>query len=341
MAHSRSCLRFVLVAACCFVLPTPAFGRGTSVTRRFLQEDDPEVPLVNYQKLPGIPSEEMVVEQNEAAKTADQWAATAQAVSALHAEAAENLEAAKTSELIVKAQGLKLNSATMQAIVAAQKATEMKKRADAAVMRSQELVQEMPSIARKAAERAVDDAIHGAIERMDMEAALVAKAQAEAEKKLAQQAAKAAELAALPWQQAKLRAGQTMISYISQGRDLTNAAAQLKLNAPEIAKQAGIMQSRGDIVHAQEYQIAAHDLLDKADQLHGQAVGFDKTARQIQGTLGMFDLSASAAAAYASYTANPGGGVGGSDLPPLPFPLKLANLAGPGPAPAPAPAAAV
>lgn len=278
----------------------------------------------------------MVVEQNEAAKTADHWAATAQETSALHAESAENMEAAKTSELIVKAQGLKLNAATMTAIVAAQKANEMQKRTQAAARRSAEMVSEMPHIAQKAAERAVDDAVHGAIDKMDMEAAMVAEAQRKAEKKLAQEAAKAAELAALPWQQAKLRAGQTMISYVSQGRDLTNAASQLKLQAPDLSKQASIMQSRGDVVHAQEYQIAAHDLLDKADQLSSQAVGFDKTARKIQPTLGMFDISANAAASYAAYTANPGGGVGGSDLPPLPFPLKLAFPGGPSHPPAPA-----
>jgi len=322
---AQRCLRqmalvLLLVASC------------SATGRRFLEEDD---PLVGYAKLPGTPSEEMVVEQNEAAKTAANWAMTEEASSALHAEAAENMEKAAESELITKAMGLKLKSATMSAIVSAQKASEMQKRAEASVKRARLMVAEMPAVALRAAGRAVDSVVAAAIHRMDQDATAVAEEQKAVEKKLAREAAKAAQIAALPWQQAKMRAGQTMVSYLSQGRDLANAVTQLKLQAPQLANQAGVLQARGDVVHAQEQQIAAHDLIDKADQLAGQAINFNKIANKINGGLGMYDLSASAAASYASYTANPGGGVGYQALPPLPTPLKLIQkTAGPSPAPA-------
>jgi len=271
----------------------------------------------------------MVVEQNEAAKTAAGWAATEEASSALHAEAAENMEAAAASELITKAQDLKLKSATMAALVSAQKTAEMRKRAEASVKRSEAMVAEMPGVAVKAAHRAVDAVVYEAIQDMNMEASKVADAQRKLEKKLAREAAKNAQVAALPWQQAKMRAQQTMVSYLSQARDLANAIGPLKLQAPKLSAQAGVLQARGDVVHAQELQIAAHDLLDKAAQLTSQATSFSKMASKIQGGLGLYDLSASAAASYASYTSNPGGGVGDPALPALPKPLQLGALDAP------------
>merc|ERR1740130_1154924 len=140
-----------------------------SRSARFLEDEE---PLVSYQKLPGTPSEEMVVEQNEAAKTAATWALTESASSALHAEAAENMEAAAESELVAKAQGLRLKTATMAAIVSAQKTAEMQKRAKASVERARKMVAEMPAIALKAAGRAIDSVVAAAISRMDQEATL-------------------------------------------------------------------------------------------------------------------------------------------------------------------------
>jgi len=287
---------------------------------RFLEEGS---PLVGYTKLPGQPSEEMVVEQNEAAATHSKWAKTEQATSSLHAAAAENAEQAAKSELIAKAQANSLKKSTDATILSAEKAAEMHKRAEASVKRARAMVAEMPAVAMQAAGRAIQKVVDGSIHRMDEEATAVAKQQALVERKLSRDAAKSAQLAALPWQQAKMRAGQEMISYASQGRALANAVTELKLQAPKLATQAGVLQSRGDVVNAQKQMIAAHDIVDKADQLAGQAVSFDKIANKINGGIGMYDLSASAAAAYASYTANPGGGVGYQKLPPLPAPLKL------------------
>lgn len=315
------------------VLPALAFS-GTSRGRRFLQDGKAE-PLVTYATLPGVPSDEMVVEQNEAAKTAARWAETEAAASALHAEAAENMETAQAAELVTSAKNIKLKTAAAAALVHAQKAAEMRKRAQASARRSEAMVAEMPGIAVKAANRALDIVIHGAIQKMNGEATTVAKAQRELEKKLAREAAKDAQIAALPWQQAKIRSQQTMVSYLSQARDLANAVTHLKLQAPKLSAQAGVLQARGDVVHAQELQIAAHDLFDKAAQLASQAQSFQGMAGKIQGGLGLYDLSASAAASYASYTANPGGGVGYSALPPLPYRLQLVQApASPAPAPA-------
>jgi len=335
----------LFVTQCVALLALPAMASatlsaGTSGSgRRFLQDEE---PIVGYSALPGTPSEEMVVEQNAAAQTADGWAATGKAASALHYEAAENMEAAAQSELITEAQGLKMKGATMAAVLSAQRAAEMHKRAEASVKRSRAMVAEMPGVALKAAGRAIDAVVKAAVLRMDQDATDTVNEQKRLERRLAREASKAAQLAALPWQQAKLRASQEMVSYLSQGRDLANAVTELKLQSPKLAVQAGILQKRGNVVQAQEYMIAAHDLMDKAGQLAAQANSFNGIANKINAGIGMYDLSASAAASYASYTANPGGGMGG--MPPLPHPLALIPppkpvAAGPGPAPAPAAAA--
>jgi hypothetical protein len=296
-----------------------SFRQFASATQRFLGEQ----PNVKYSKLPGIPSDEMVVEQNEAAKTAADWSNTAQVSSALRVATAENMEQTVESQVISEERGLALRGATQVALLAAQRTGEMRKRALAAAKRAEKLVSEMPQIALQAAQRAINEAVAGAVGKMNIEATKVAKKQAEIEKKLQKKAAEAAQVAALPWQQAKMRSSQTMVSYMSQARDLANAVTQLRLKAPTLSQTAGILQSRGDVVHAQQYQIAAKDLLDKADQMASQAQAFDKMGKKIDSGLAMYDLSATAAASYASYTSNPGGGVGASGLPPLPFPLHL------------------
>merc|ERR1719487_874982 len=97
------------------------------------------------------------------------------------------------------------------------------------------MVAEMPAVAVKAANRAVDAVVADAVSKMNEEATLVAEEQRKLERKLAREAAKAAQIAALPWQQAKVRAEETMVSYLSQGRDLANAVTHLKLMAPKLS----------------------------------------------------------------------------------------------------------
>jgi hypothetical protein len=319
----RACLLWL-------VLPCLATGNGRS-SRRFLEEQD---PAIDYSMLPGVPSEVMAYEKNAAAKSVNDWSSTQVASSAMHAAAAENEEAAAAAALKTKYEGLQLRTATDQAILSSQRATEMMLRAQASARRAQAMVADMPALALRAAARAIDGTVQGAIHRMDAEAVMVAEKQKAIEAKLGEDAAKAAQIAALPWQQAKLRAGQTMISYVSQARDLANAVTQLKLQAPKMSAQANVLQANGDVVQAQQMQIGAHDVLDKAAQLESQAKGFNEIANKINANLGAYDLSAKAAADYAAYTTNPAGSH--FQLPPLPPPLKL-QLAGPSPGPAPAP----
>lgn len=306
-------------------------------SRGFLQEDQQQ-PVV-YKKLPGIPSKYQAAFDLSASDSSAQFGYTEATTAQMHAHAAEGMEAAAAAQLVAESQGLSLNSASLAAMTSAQRATEYRKGAQAAARRSYGLVAEMPALAAQFVDKAVNDAVDEAVEKMNVEATLVVEEQARIEKALAKKATKEAQLAAMPFQQAKLRAGQTMVDYIAQGRDLAQAVTELKNKAPVLQKFAQGLQDRGDVVHAQQYQIMAKDMLDKANQLASQAVGFDKTANKINGGLGMYDLAAGAASSYAAYTNNPGAGLAGG-LPPLPMPLKLVDLSSGGPGPAPAPAAA-
>jgi len=306
---------------------------GRTGSRGFLQ--DGQEPIV-YKKLPGIPTNYQAAFDLGASDTSAQLGYTEATTAMMHAHAAQGMEAAAEAELVAESQGLTLTSSSLAALTSAQRATEYRKAAQAAAARAQSLVAEMPALAAKFVDKAVNDAVSEEVGKMSEEATLVAQEQARIEKALAKKAAKEAQLAALPFQQAKIRAGQTMVDYLANARDLAQAVTELKNKAPYIQQQAQGLQERGDIVHAQQYQIMAKDMLDKANQLASQATSFDKQANKINGGLGMYDLAASGAAAYAAYTNNPGGGLV-SGLPPLPPPLKLVDLsAGPGPAPAPA-----
>merc|ERR1719213_719109 len=134
-------------------------------------------------------------------------------------------------------------------------------------------------------------------------------------------AAEMAQTAALPFEEAKVRAEQNVVNYASQAQSLAHAVIQLKGKAMQIANQAEMYQQRRNPVMAQQLLMRSHDLLDRALQLQDQAKSNDATARQINGQLGLYDLASSSAAAYGAYRGNPGGLTKG--LPPLPAPLEL------------------
>merc|ERR1719265_3062817 len=103
------------------------------------------------------------------------------------------------------------------------------------------------------------------------------------QRKEALDAMKASQAAVLPFQQAKLRAQQTVWSYANKARELATAVIPMKNRAMEIAAQSDAFQKKGNPVVAQEMQMHAHDLMDKALQLEGQAKSFQNTANKMNG----------------------------------------------------------
>lgn len=309
-------------------------GLAQSSKRRFLQEPS----NVDYSVLPGMPTRQQAMLGTDASRMEAHWAQVEAYTAGAHSSTAQNMESTARNVLEAKTQELQLEMAARDAKERAAHTTELRKKAEAAARRAEAMVADLPNVAQKAVYRAVSDAVSSAVARMNAEATEVVKAQRLAEANAEHLAAENAQAEALPFQQGKLRAGQSMVSYVVNARDLANAVTYLKPKAMDIASQAAALQHRGDVVGAQRLQMQAVDLMNKAEQMESQANAFNAQASKINGELGAYDLGASAAAAYAAYQANPGGSVDKS-IPPLPKPLSLGPLTS-APAPAPVPAKA-
>lgn len=144
-----------------------------------------------------------------------------------------------------------------------------------------------------------------------------------------------AQQAALPFQEEQLRAEHSMYNYSMEARVLATAAAQLKKDSMELARESKTVQGYGSN-NAQSLQAAAQAMMRKALELESQAQGAQRRAEEMRGGLGVYALRAQAAAARAALRANPGG-----DVPPqLPAPPPPLTPPPPAAAPAAAPAPA-
>lgn len=290
------------------------------------QKADPVVvyddPQVKYTPLPSLPNMTESANQAEAAGLQQTWSLTEAHAAEGQSQAATEMEQANLEQLKAAQQELQTTEAAQLAVAAAEHSRRMKAQAQAIAKHTKELVEQIPMVAHDAAERAIQDVMHETLQKLKLQACEAAKSAKATEEAMMKKAADAAQKAASPYQQAKLQASQHVVSYLSKAQALGGAAVQLKGKAMEIAWQAAKFQGNlNTLPMAQQVSMQARDMMDKAKQLEGQAAGFQSTASSISGSLGLYDLQASAASSYASYQANPGGG--SFKMPPLPRPLEL------------------
>lgn len=295
-----------------------------------------EDPEIAYIPMPTIPNSTESADKFEASTLANAWALSEAHVAEGQAHTAEQREVADSHNLLASQKELLSTQAVNQALLAAEHARRLKVQAQEIAARVAEEVKEIPIVAEKASKRAISDVLTATIASMNQEACDAAKAAKAVEDQMMKNAATGAQKAALPFQQAKVRAGQTVVSYLTKAQSLGNAAVQLKKKAIQIAWQANAFTGKMELIPmAQQMSMQAHDMMDKAQQLAGQASGFQSSASSIENGLGAYDLAADSAAAYGAYEANPGGGA--FVVPAMPSPLELPpGCLAPGPAPAPA-----
>jgi len=258
-------------------------------------------------------------------------------------KAAQATQLAAQNQLVTDQKELAGEIAVKQAVALTSQTQALRRRIEQVAEETQRIVNQIPQAEQAGVNQAITEVIDGAFQKMQAEVDQVVKEARAAEGAKAAQAATNAQMAALPFQQAKLRSGQTMYSYASQAQELGFATATLKNKAMDISKQAAELQKQGNVVVAQQLAMQARDLMDKAQQYEGRAKAFHATANSIQGSLGAYDLSANDAAAYAAYVASPEGGAQPIQNPPNPLvlpPMPGAGAPGagaPGPAPSPGP----
>merc|ERR1740123_1781835 len=250
--------------------------------------------------MPNIPSGTEAVRTNRASKLEMQWAASEAHAATSHANLGISMENAARAELSSTMHELNLAAAATEAQRVAEHTADLQKRSEDAAARAGALAAEVPAAARRGAMRAVHEVVTEAVLKMNHEASMVADAARIAEQFAENAAAESAQAAAVPFQAAKLRAGQTMIEYAGQSRELATAVIHLKAKAVEISRHAQQQQKNGDVVTAQRLQMQAHDLMDKAVQMERQAKKFDRTANSIDRELSTYDAEANTAASYTS-----------------------------------------
>jgi len=269
-------------------------------------------------------------------------AADESAAAQTRSEASSAWESASRSRMMAKTIQVQRQSAATLELIKARKIEVMKQKAQAVLDATNKLLDMIPSITEKAVARAVKDVEQEEYMKMDREVAAVVAAAQSTKSSLKQTAADSAQVAALPYLQGRLQAQQTMLLYVEKARELAMAVTGLKDRAMKIAETSLPLQKAGDVVHAQQLQLEAHDLMDKALQMQGQAKVLAAKGAEIQRSLQSYDDAAKVAAAYGAYQADPSGMDPPPELPQPPFPLMLPKAAagdgGPGPAPAPAPA---
>lgn len=262
-------------------------------------------------------------------------------------ETASRLKESREARVAAIESQIRTQQAATAAGLVARRVEKLERETAAVSKAVQKLVGMIPDVARRAAERAVRDVEEEARQRMNAEVAETLTTQALEERRLKEMAADEAQAAALPFQSAKLRATQTMWSYVAKGRELALAVAELKNKAIEIAQASVPLQATGNPVMAQQLQMQAHDLMNKALQFEAQAKNLQASAEAIRGTLNKYDAQATTAADYGAYQANPGAIDAAPEIPLPPFPLTLpkyplnlniSNATGPMLSPAPAPA---
>lgn len=300
-------------------------------------------PNIEAYIVPGVPSAYQASSRFQNNYLAGVTAANERQSAEDRSHTSSSLEAAATSELMATRQKFLTNEAATLELSRARKIEVLNTQASEVLQSTQHILQMIPEVTKRAVDRAIKDVEHEALKQLNVEVAQTVASTSGSEAMAKHMAADAAQTAALPYQQGKLQAQQTMVGYVEKSQELAIAVSELKKRAVEIAAASVPLQRAGDVVPAQHLQMEARDVMDKAQQMEAQVKVLSDTALQIQRGLQAYDNAAQAAASYAAYQANPAGLDGASSLPHPPFPLDLpAQEPGPGaPAPAPAPMSSV
>jgi len=272
-----------------------------------------------YEAIPPMPSaEELTVRALDGAEVAQGAASERNA-----AESAAIAAQARTRTAKAEAEAAEANVTAHKFLTRAKhlayEAQADQERANRAARATRDLVGGLDQVAKAAADQAVAEVTAETLAKLKKEVTETIDQYNEEQEANFKAAGKAALEAATPFQQAKWRSEKNAVEYVLRARELAQAVTALKNEAVRIAADANTYQSQGNVVIAQQRMMQAHDLMDKAIQMQGQAEGFQKTAQTINGNMGLYDLAANGAASFSAHRANPAGQ--GPPLPPPPAPL--------------------
>jgi len=279
-------------------------------------------PAITYEAVPNIPNQDQQLAAAFEATNEAAWSATEANAAAAQARGAEAQEVAQQHELESVTKALETKLVVQRATKEAERSIDNMHTAEDQAFSARKMEDEIAPAAMAAAKRAVNDVVAQAIKDLNAEAGAT-RDKALAERRAASIAsAKASQLEALPFEQARLRNQKSSLEWVIKAHRIASAVTELKTEAMRIGGTAGAYQSAGLGIIAQNMLSKAHDMMNKAIQLEGMAKGAAKNAAAARGAAGKPAIDAiNAAKAYGAYLGNAAGDR--PAFPPLPAPLKL------------------
>lgn len=168
---------------------------------------------------------------------------------------------------------------------------------------------------KQAADNVVDSTLKEERAKAHVKAKKAAREKADKlENQLLENAPKAAAEAMKPYNDALGRAAATAGEYSKRGDAMGSASVGLQMQASMLVSESNQWNSLGETAKAQKLLQQAHQTMDLALGLSGQANSMYNTAQSIMGTLGSYVSEAAQAAYHAEVMVNP-------DAMPPPAPL--------------------
>lgn len=282
------------------------------------QHDDPPI---TYQAIPNLPSVDQSFAKNRESTNFANWAASEAHAAVSQARAAEGHEASAASELAATKSALEAKEAVRRSKNAMQLVFNNRMAAEAAAKKTRKLVDQIPSIAMKAAKQATDDVVAKAVAEMEAEARKTVDEALAALKAAQLNAAKMAQQEAQPFIDAKIRAEKSSLEFLRQARVAAAAATEFKKEALHVGSEAAAYQAANNPIVAQTILNKAHILMDKGMAMANYANNYQNQAGSVRGMMVPYGLAEASALKYGAYEGNPGGNL--PPTPPLPAPLKL------------------
>lgn len=205
----------------------------------------------------------------QAASLATGWSELGARISYAQARASSALEAADRAAVAATQGQQQASTAVAQATQGASQVAALRDRALEAARNTKGLLAEMKAAVARGVNKAIQEAITAAMQRLDKEEAT--KSITSAVPAPPESTAKMGAAASL--QQAQAGASQIARGLEAEAHQLTAAAATLKKQAAEVAHQASQLQGRGNTLDADVLYMRSRELTGRLQPLSDEAEG--------------------------------------------------------------------
>lgn len=210
----------------------------------------------------------------QAASLANDWSSLGAQVSKAKARASSALEAADRASVAATQGKLQASAAVAKAVQGASRVIALRRRALEAARVAKQLMAEMPAAIERGVNKAVDEVVVAAMQRLDAEVKVAAAAAAPR----SPPASSANQGVAETLEQVQAGASLAAAGLGNAARDMTAVAADIKRQAADLAHQVAQLQGEGQSNKADEVQMKSRELMAQLQPLSDEAAGMGLAA---------------------------------------------------------------